>query len=100
MSGSGGGCTSGQTTVAPASIAPASSGALVDGVLCGTPAASAGIVAGDVITSIGGRAVTSAGSLTALVNRYHPGSRAALAWVGAGGRRHAAVVRLGAGPAG
>ena len=80
MSGSGSGCTSGDTTAIPASIAPARSGALVDGVLCGTPAA-AGLFAGDVITSVGGQAVTSPGSLTALVSRYRPGSKAALAWV-------------------
>ena len=35
-------------------IAPASSGALVDGVLCGTAAAAAGIVSGDVITTVNG----------------------------------------------
>src|ERR1039457_4401987 len=49
-------CITGTATTVPASIAPARSGALVDGVLCGTVAASAGLFAGDVITSIGGRA--------------------------------------------
>ena len=100
ISGSGSNCTSGDTTAIPASIAPASSGALVDGVLCGTVAATAGIFAGDVITSIGGRAVTSPGSLTAIISRYRPGSRAALAWVSPGGSLHTAVVTLDAGPAG
>ena len=100
ISGSGSNCTSGDTTAIPASIAPARSGALVDGVLCGTAAATAGLFAGDVITSIGGRAVTSPGSLTAIVNRYRPGSRAALAWVSPGGSLHTAVVTLDAGPAG
>ncbi len=100
ISGSGSNCTSGDTTAIPASIAPARSGALVDGVLCGTAAATAGLFAGDVITSIGGRAVTSPGSLTAIVSRYRPGSRAALAWVSPGGSLHTAVVTLDAGPAG
>jgi S1-C subfamily serine protease len=98
--GSGSNCTAGETTAIPASIAPARSGALVDGVLCGTPAAAAGIVAGDVITSIGGHAVTTPGSLNAIVSRYRPGSKAALAWVSPGGGRHTAVVTLGAAPAG
>jgi S1-C subfamily serine protease len=98
--GSGRDCTTGDTAAIPASIAPARSGALVDGVLCGTPAATAGILAGDVITSIGGRQVTTPGSLNAIVNRYRPGSKAALAWVSPGGRRHTAVVTLGAAPAG
>ncbi len=100
VSSSGSGCTNGDTTAIPTSIAPAPSGALVDGVLCGTAAASAGIFAGDVITSIGGRAVTSPGSLTALVDRYPAGSKAPLAWVSPGGSQHTAVVTLNAGPAG
>jgi S1-C subfamily serine protease len=93
-------CTSGDTTDIPASIAPARSGALVDGVLCGTPAAAAGLFAGDVITSIGGRAITTPGSLNAIVSHYRPGSKAPLAWVSPGGSRHTAVVTLGAAPAG
>ena len=97
---SGSGCTSGDTTAVPGSIAPASSGALVDGVLCGTPAAAAGLFPGDVITSIGGRAVTSPGSLTTIVGHYRPGSKAPLAWISPGGGLHTAVVTLDAGPAG
>ena len=100
VSGSGSGCTSGDTTATPASIAPAGTGALVDGVLCGTPADQAGLFAGDVITSVGGRAVTSPRSLTALVGRYRPGSQVALAWVAPGGSLHTAMVTLAAGPAG
>ena len=100
MSSSGRGCTNGDTTATPASIAPVRSGALVDGVLCGTAAAAADLFAGDVITSIGGQAVTSPGSLTTLVSGYRPGSKAALAWVAPGGSPHSAVVTLSAGPAG
>ena len=93
-------CTTGDITAVPASIAPARSGALVDGVLCGTAAASAGLAAGDVITSIGGWAVTTPGSLTAIVDRYRPGRQARLAWVSPDGRRHTALVTLNVGPAG
>jgi len=100
VSGSGRGCTSGDTTAAPASIAPVETGALVDGVLCGTPADQAGLFAGDVITAVGGQAVTSPRSLTALLSRYRPGSGIALAWVAPGGSLHTAVVTLAAGPAG
>jgi S1-C subfamily serine protease len=100
VSSSGLDCTNGDTTAPPASIAPVRSGALVDGVLCGTAATAAGLFAGDVITSIGGQAVTSPGSLTALVSRYRPGSKAALAWVAPGGSLHTAVVTLTTGPAG
>ncbi len=72
----------------------------MDGVLCGTPADQAGLFAGDVITSVAGQPVTSPRSLTALVSRYHPGSRVALAWLATGGSLHTAVVTLAAGPAG
>ena len=93
-------CTTGDTTAVPASIAPLRSGALVDGVLCGTAAVSAGLAAGDVITSIGGWAVTTPGSLTAIVDRYRPGRQARLAWVSPDGRPHTALVTLTVGPAG
>jgi S1-C subfamily serine protease len=84
----------------PVHVAPTRSGALVDGVLCGTPADQAGIAAGDVITSVAGEQVSSPGSLTALLRRYHPGSVVPLAWTGPDGSPHAAAVTLTAGPAG
>jgi S1-C subfamily serine protease len=97
---SGSGCTSGDTTSTPASIAPAETGALIDGVLCGTPAAQAGLLAGGVITSAGGHAVTSPRSLTAILSGFRPGSQVALAWVAPDGSLHTAAVTLAAGPAG
>jgi S1-C subfamily serine protease len=84
---------------APAHVAPVRSGALVGGVLCGTPADQAGILTGDVITSVAGQQISSPGSLTALLRRYHPGSVVPLAWTGPDGSLHAAVVTLTAGPA-
>jgi S1-C subfamily serine protease len=99
-SGNGGACTTASLSVAPADVAPVRSGALVGGVLCGTVADQAGISAGDVITSFGGRNVTSPGSLTGLLRRYHPGSMVPLAWTGPDGSPHTAIVTLTAGPAG
>ena len=84
----------------PAHVAPVRSGALVDGVLCGTPADQAGIVTGDVITAVAGEPVSSTGSLTSLLRRYHPGSVVQLDWTGPDGRQHIGVVTLAAGPAG
>jgi S1-C subfamily serine protease len=84
----------------PAEIAPARFGVLVDGVLCGTVAAAAGVSAGDVITAFGGHAVTSPASLTARLGGYRPGDRAWLAWVSPDGAGHTALVTLTAGPAG
>jgi S1-C subfamily serine protease len=100
VSGNSSDCTTANLSVAPARVAPVRSGALVDGVLCGTVADQAGICARDVITSFGGHDVTSPGSLTALLRRYHPGSMVPLAWTGPDGSSHTAVVTLAAGPAG
>src|SRR5947207_1377155 len=65
----------------------------------GTPAAQAGLFAGDVVTSAGGHAVTSPRSLTAILSGFRPGSQVALAWVAPDGSLHTAVVTLAAGPA-
>jgi S1-C subfamily serine protease len=100
ISGNSSDCTTTSLPVAPAEVAPVRAGALVDGVLCGTVADQAGISTGDVITSFGGQDVTSPGSLTALLRRYHPGSMVPLAWTGPDGSPHTAVVSLTAGPAG
>jgi S1-C subfamily serine protease len=100
ISGNSSACTTANLSVAPAEVAPVRSGALVDGVLCGTVADQAGISTGDVITAFGGHDVTSPGSLTALLRRYHPGSMVPLAWTGPDGSPHTAVVSLTAGPAG
>jgi S1-C subfamily serine protease len=97
---SGSDCSTGDTEVVPASIAPARSGALVDGVLCGTVAASAGIFAGDVITSIGGRAVTTPASLNNIIARYHPDETAKVTWISPDGSWHSAFITLSVGPAG
>ena len=93
-------CTAGDTTGVPANVAPARSGALIDGVLCGTAADMAGLSAGDVITALGGQPVTSPGALNAMVGRYPSGSRVALTWMSPDGILHSAVITLYTGPAG
>ena len=96
----GGGCTDDEThTPVPVSIAPVSSGALVDGVLCGTAAASAGIVNGDVITAVNGRAVTAPGSLTAMLSGLPPGTTVTLSWVAVSGQQMRKALSLSAAPA-
>ena len=100
VSGQGRGCTTGDAPAAPARVAPVRTGALVDGVLCGTPAAQTGISTGDVITSVEGQEITSPGSLTALLRRYHPGSMVPVDWTAPDGSPHSALVTLAAGPAG
>jgi len=53
-------------------------GAQVSRVVSGSPADKAGLQAGDVITAIDGKAISTADDLTALVNTYKPGDTAKL----------------------
>ena len=73
-------------------------GADVSGVVSGGSAARAGIVGGDVITSLGGRPVTSSSSLSALMVAHHPGDKVSIGWVDSSGATHTATVTLGSGP--
>ena len=83
----------------PDSVAPVDSGALVDGVLCGTGAETAGISAGDVIITADGRAVSSPDGLTAIVSDFRPGSVVEITWVSPAGATRASRVRLDSAPA-
>jgi S1-C subfamily serine protease len=89
----------GQEPGVPAKIAPAGTGALIMGVLCGSAAQSKGLVPGDVITSVNGQPVTTAGALTAITARYHPGEMVSIGWRATNGSRHTTSITLGAGPA-
>ena len=92
-------CTATQTGRVPAQIAPAQAGALVDSVLCGTSAAAAGISAGDVVTTVNGRQVSSPSALTSVVSGASPGSVLQFTWVTVGGATVSAGIRLSPAPA-
>ena len=53
-------------------------GAQVSCVVSGSPAANAGLKAGDVITAVGRTSITNADDLTAAVNSYKPGATATM----------------------
>jgi len=53
-------------------------GAKVNSVVSSSPADSAGLKAGDVITAIDGKPITNADDLTAAVNVYKPGDKATI----------------------
>jgi S1-C subfamily serine protease len=91
--------TGGQQPGGPARIAPARSGALILGVVCGSAAQTQGLKAGDVIISVNGQAVTTPGSLTAITARYHPGDVVSVAYQAVDGSRHKVRILLGDGPA-
>lgn len=85
-------------TVAPTRVAPATSGVLIVSTFCATAVNEAGLVPGDVITSVNGHSVTSPKSLQSVMNGYHAGTSVALGWEDLRGARHTATITLGAGP--
>ena len=76
----------------------ATAGALIGGVEPDSPAAKAGLVAGDDITSLGGKTVTSTSSLQQAIDDYHPGNRVQVTWVDQSGVTHTATATLSQGP--
>jgi S1-C subfamily serine protease len=91
--------SAGQLPGLPPSIAPARSGALVLGVVCGTAADTGGLRPGDVITSVDGQPVSTPGSLNAITSRYHPGDVVSVGWQSTNRARHITRLLLGYGPA-
>jgi S1-C subfamily serine protease len=82
----------------PSTIAPVSSGALIIGTICGSPAASAGMTGGAVITAVNEQAVGSPQDLTGILSRFHPGDTISVTWVSPSGQRTTSSLHLTAGP--
>lgn len=78
---------------------PVHYGAVVTGVLGGSPAARAGMVAGDVIVSLDGTRVSTNTTLVHLLAGAHAGRRVTVTWVTSNGARHTASMALAPGPA-
>ncbi|WP_084102065.1 S1C family serine protease [Demequina sp. NBRC 110051] len=76
----------------------ATAGAAVLGVYDDTPAAEAGLVAGDIITAVDGVAITDADGLTAALADLDPGDAVGLTWSDATGATSTATVTLTQGP--
>jgi S1-C subfamily serine protease len=83
-----------QSAGVPNTIAPVSSGTLVLGDLCATPADQVGIIAGDVITAVNGHAVSSPDTLTQVLSALRPGTRVSVTWVDTGGQQHTSNLNL------
>lgn len=74
-------------------------GALVAGVVPGSAADAAGLAAGDLITKLDGRAVSSPATLRSAILRAGPGATVSLTYVdGTTGATESATVRLTSGP--
>jgi S1-C subfamily serine protease len=74
------------------------SGASVASVVTNGPAQEAGLAAGDVITSLGGKSVTTANDLTSAMSAHHPGDKVTIGWTDGSGQTHTATVQLSSGP--
>jgi S1-C subfamily serine protease len=85
-----GGFGGGSTTTAGVTLA---------GALAGSPAAQAGLTAGDVVTSLAGQSVTSQSQIQSILGSYHPGDKISMSWVDSSGLTHTATIVLASGPA-
>jgi len=77
----------------------AGSGAVVAGVVPGTPADGAGLTQGDVIVSVDGQSVSSPEQLQSALGQHHPGDSVTIGWQDQTGQTQSATVVLANGPA-
>jgi S1-C subfamily serine protease len=77
----------------------ASGGVTIEGALSGSPAANAGLAAGDVITSIAGQQVATAQDVAHALVSYHPGDSISVTWLDQSGQSHTQTLTLTTGPA-
>jgi S1-C subfamily serine protease len=77
---------------------PGQSGASLNKVITGGPAAAAGLSAGDTITTFAGQMISSSTTLTEIISRSAPGARVEVGWIDASGQSHRTTIQLGSGP--
>jgi S1-C subfamily serine protease len=82
----------------PLAIAPVSSGVLVQGVICASPAARAGMTGGAVITAVSGQPVRSPDDLSRAMARFRSGDTISVTWMNPASERTTSRIRLTAGP--
>jgi S1-C subfamily serine protease len=75
-----------------------SSGVALAGAASGTPAATAGLGEGDVVTSLNGQSVSSSTDIQHILVGLHPGDKVSIGWTDASGQSHTATVTLASGP--
>ena len=76
-----------------------SQGVTLAGTKSGTAAAEAGLGAGDVVTALDGKTVTSGTDITEILVGHHPGDKVSITWTDTSGQSHTATLTLGTGPA-
>ena len=90
--------TRGVLGVEVSTTAQPGSGADVTGVQPGSPAAGAGLAAGDFITSINGQSISDNNALTNAMTGKRPGQSVTVGWTDPSGGHRSATVQLEAGP--
>ncbi len=70
----------------------------IAGVYSGTPAAAAGLAAGDTITRVDGIRVSTGSQLQKAIGAHSPGDSVVITYTGANGRSHTTTVTLMEGP--
>jgi S1-C subfamily serine protease len=99
QNGQGQSCySSGSDLPVPDRIAQVSSGTLVIGTICASPAADAGVTAGSVITGVSGQAVGAPQTLHTALSKFQPGDTVSLTWVTPSGQHKTASMTLKEGP--
>jgi S1-C subfamily serine protease len=76
-----------------------SGGVQISGAASGTPAESAGLTDGDVITSVNGTSVDSYTAIQQIIEGYHPGDKVTIGWTDTSGQSHTTSITLANGPA-
>jgi len=84
---------------APASGPNATQGVTVAEVMPGSPAASAGVVAGDILTEVDGQPAAAPDQVSGLIKKHRAGEKLNFSWVDGSNRRRNATVILAPGPA-
>jgi len=74
-------------------------GVTVAEVMPGSPAANAGVVAGDVLTEVDGQPATAPDQVSGLIKKHRSGEKINFSWIDGSGRRRTATVVLAPGPA-
>ena len=89
----------GPTAMLGVSIQPSDGyGALVTSVVSGSPAESAGIVPGVLITALGGKRISTLADLSSVMLRHKPNDNVAVTWQDEYGSGLRATIRLASGP--
>jgi S1-C subfamily serine protease len=82
----------------PSQIAPVDSGTLIEGVICGSPAAQAGITGGAVVTAVNGKTVGAPSQLQGILATFRPGDTVTITWANLSGQSTTSTLHLAAGP--